>query len=300
MHRDLLNERLPKAALSRHIECFWRITFSGIAIPSSSLLPPQGTFDLIFTPTGVTFNHYTGDQIKNVALSPGVWLVGQQMRGYCWQGQKGEQLFGIRFKPFGLFPCRNIMPYELANGLVKLNEAHAINTNSINEVLTCLFASNATLFEQQCFAAESFVEKLFANCFDFPQSVRETSNNIMRRRGDIRLKELCGNFGISRVTIRNKYLQSIGILPKELCKIWRLNYFFLLKSFHPNARLTELSLMAGYYDQAHFTREFKSTFSQSPLKFFQLPHGQLENTAHQIASRFHGVYFPQHTSFKPV
>jgi len=78
---------------------------------------------------------------------------------------------------------------------------------------------------------------------------------------------LANDLNVSVRTLTNKFNQKIGLSPKELMKLSRIN-----KSLETNLtdtdRLTELSYKLGYYDQSHFIHEFKEAIQMSPLKYF--------------------------------
>jgi AraC-like DNA-binding protein len=54
----------------------------------------------------------------------------------------------------------------------------------------------------------------------------------------------------------------VGATPKQLASILRFRRAVALH--RPRTSLGELALEAGYYDQAHFTHEFRSITRSSP------------------------------------
>ena len=40
-------------------------------------------------------------------------------------------------------------------------------------------------------------------------------------------------------------------------------------AYRPGASLSQISLDAGYFDQSHFIRDFKSVTGESPIRFFK-------------------------------
>lgn len=298
MERLLFNEMLPCAALSSHIECYWQLVFNqGSCDEPLDCLPPQGTFDLIFTPESVILSQYDGQGYQQHCLTPGCWLIGQQTRSYRWNASAGSQLFGVRFKPFALFESKRIAPVELKNHLVELTWLCELVNCNIEPLLRGLdnsaYSTNMDNgFYHNAILAEQLMLQLFGDSLAKPLVIRPLSNVIMMSRGDILLRDLCRQFELSKVTLRHRFLTNIGLLPKELCKIWRLNYFLLLKQQQPDSSLTDLGIQAGYYDQAHLNKEFKAIFPSNPTQFFAQSTPLLNSSLGQINRRLRGGYAP--------
>jgi AraC-like DNA-binding protein len=45
----------------------------------------------------------------------------------------------------------------------------------------------------------------------------------------------------------------------------------VIDTYDPATNLTEAALTAGYFDQAHFIKDFRSFTGQSPQEFFKSP-----------------------------
>ncbi|MCW8997341.1 MAG: helix-turn-helix domain-containing protein, partial [Kangiellaceae bacterium] len=276
------------------VECYWQQTLENSEGGGAfNCLPPQGTFDLVFTSSEITFSYYDGKDYQHQKCAPGCYLLGQQTRSYYWSGVSKNRIFGIRLKPFALFPC-TVAPVELKNSLVNINDVSRINSASIEQLLLALNLGLGIYNQPHIFFAliEKIIVELFGDTISQSFSTREMSNTIMMQRGNIRLAKLCEEYEISKVTLRQKFLSSIGLLPKELCKVWRVNHFLLLKQLYSKCSLTELGLLAGYYDQAHLNREFKSFFKLSPARYFEHTQPQKLRAFEQINRRLNGHYAP--------
>ncbi len=281
-------EQLPPPWLSNHIEVFW---FQKLC--KKATFVPQGVFDLLLHQQPLTF---TSSNTSKSAIPAGLSLLGQQLHAYHIESILPQWLFGIRLKPFSFFQQKNISALEIKNSLVGCEHVFS-NSKEIDNAqyqLAQLNSTNDPLFMNQLIdSVLPWLKTQFLNNeFNFPVIQRAQTNLILNARGDIQVSEICSAFDISKVTLRKHFLSSLGILPKELSKIWRVNNFILYANSQ-STRLTDAALHAGFYDQAHLNREFKSIFNLSPKSYFQENQYCSHSTQHMtIHNRFIGSYDP--------
>lgn len=89
---------------------------------------------------------------------------------------------------------------------------------------------------------------------------------IHKSKGNIRIKELMEQLHISQSPLEKRFRQSVGASPKKFASIVRLKY--VIQQYNSANSLTELGYEAGFYDQAHFIKEFKTFTGDTPEKFF--------------------------------
>ncbi|HEY4108027.1 AraC family transcriptional regulator [Puia sp.] len=89
---------------------------------------------------------------------------------------------------------------------------------------------------------------------------------IHKHKGDIRIKDLARQLHISQSPLEKRFRQAVGATPKKFASIVRLKN--VLQRFDPQSSLTELGYEAGFYDQAHFIKEFKAFTGATPEDFF--------------------------------
>lgn len=90
---------------------------------------------------------------------------------------------------------------------------------------------------------------------------------IRESKGQIPIKKLCDNIHCSQSLIEKKFKKALGLSPKKFASLVRFNS--TIYNHFPNDTLTEKAYNAGYFDQAHFTRDFKSFTGFSPKAVFQ-------------------------------
>jgi AraC-like DNA-binding protein len=176
---------------------------------------------------------------------------------------------------------------ETATLLVEFNEGGA--TAFSDEPLHELFGLHVSLdnliprrkledIEEQLAEAKnnsqriSIVERfMLAELKEFrsDQLILDAVQKIKFANGDIRIKDLVTDLSVSPDPFEKRFRQTIGTSPKQFAKTVRLRN--LISSYSHTHNLTDAALVAGYFDQAHFIRDFKPFTGQTPGDFFKSP-----------------------------
>jgi AraC-like DNA-binding protein len=97
--------------------------------------------------------------------------------------------------------------------------------------------------------------------------VQHAVQQIKDVNGNIKIKSLAAELYISQDAFEKRFRRSVGTSPKQFSAIVRLRY--LLDHYSEAESLTDAAYKAGYFDQAHFIKDFKAFTGQTPQAFFQ-------------------------------
>jgi len=289
-------EQRPAAHLSSVVECYWMLSLSPQKTNElKDCLPPLGCFDILFISDGIGLR-LLGSHDDLQYVTAGSWLMGQQTACYQWRAKSQVCIFGIRLKPFGLFKTAAISPLELKNSIVKLSDISEFNTHKYHDEILLLIEGAtlnncAQLFKHLGYLADKWMMNVWRFMPEFSTSFRHQSNCILETRGHIKLESLYDKFSISKVSLIKNFVNECGLLPKELCKIWRMNHFLILQQ-KPYKTLADVALQAGYFDQSHLNKEFKANFKHTPKQFFSVDTPLLNSSLNNISQRLNGGYTP--------
>jgi methylphosphotriester-DNA--protein-cysteine methyltransferase len=115
----------------------------------------------------------------------------------------------------------------------------------------------------------------------------------MDRHGNLKISEILEEFSTSKVTLRKHFINKVGLTPKKVSQIWRMNRVLQLKEDYPSLNLTALCLDAGFYDQAHFIKDFRLSFGLAPKKLFSQNSNLIKIANLNISKRFSNQYDPR-------
>lgn len=97
--------------------------------------------------------------------------------------------------------------------------------------------------------------------------IHEAVRRIQEQQGVIKIHQLAASLHISLDPFEKRFRALVGSSPKHYANIIRLRT--LIDRYPAYPSLTEASLDAGYFDQAHFIRDFKRFTGQTPKAFFR-------------------------------
>ena len=151
---------------------------------------------------------------------------------------------------------------------------HEIFRESIS-LETFMLRSELLILEEQLYAADSdtkriaAIEKFLLSRIHFVEPdklVLAALALIHKSRGTIRITELMEQLHVSQSPLEKRFRQAVGTSPKKFTSIVRLKY--IIQEQAKSHSLTALSYELGFYDQAHFIKEFKNFTGENPGDFF--------------------------------
>jgi len=226
--------------------------------PSVERVFPDGCMELIFH-AGQPFSKLVGEVA--VEQSSAI-LVGQLTRALFLQPSKKISVIGIRFRPYGLAAFTNIPAYEITGAelttrqiwcregidleeRVKLAEIHT----AINLIQSFLLAHLHYKLPGH-FDIAGLTEHMNANC-------------------EAGVSYFAGHANLSERQFTRRFRDIIGISPKEYLKINRFNHVLKLLETGGNGNFSAIAQQCGYYDQAHFIKDFREYTGITPGSFMQ-------------------------------
>jgi len=93
--------------------------------------------------------------------------------------------------------------------------------------------------------------------------------NIRLNNGSDKIKDVANTLYISQDAFEKRFRKVTGASPKQFSSIIRMKS--LIDAGKQDQTLTELAYNSGYFDQAHFNKDFRLFTGQTPTDFFRSP-----------------------------
>ncbi|MDY8137205.1 AraC family transcriptional regulator [Aquimarina sp. 2201CG5-10] len=171
----------------------------------------------------------------------------------------GTKLIGIRFFAFGLFPFLQIEGKNIINTsfeFTKANEAFRYsNTDSNIDLIHKTYELLNTLFS----------EKSYKSIYQ----IRDFYNEFRWNDNVCSIEAYCKTIKTNYSTLNRNFTRIIGISPKKFERLIKFRKS-LCSLIFTSGNLTSVALESGYFDQAHFIREFKKFINHTPSDYQSL------------------------------
>lgn len=261
----LYQEYQPCLQLRPYIRCIWILESQSNAEsfnPTVERILPDGQMEIIFH-LGGRFRQLVQGKEERQDKS---FLYGQLHHFLDLIPVHDAKIIGIRFLPHGLFPFTSLSPKEFQQHQISLSDLFGPSGKELEERVN--EAKNTT---DALKIIEGFLLQHLAHSNSPDPLIVHISDLIINHQVTGDIQDILKSYKISHRHFQRKFLEITGTRSKTLARIARLQKAIGLAKHQPYTSLTELSLAAGYYDQAHFNRDFRQFAGMSPGHFFRNP-----------------------------
>ena len=195
----------------------------------------------------------------HVVLENGQARVAGVVRGRFSRILEGQgRVFGIKFRPGGFYPFVGWPVSRIANRVVPLREVFGRGCTSLSS------------HPDDDRTSEGAAEFLRSRRPVRDPAAEETSRIVERiaaERAITRVEDLVSGLGWSTRRLQRQFSRYVGIGPKWVIQRYRLHE--AVESIKAGAVVDwpQLALDLGYFDQAHFIRDFKALVGRPPAEY---------------------------------
>lgn len=101
-----------------------------------------------------------------------------------------------------------------------------------------------------------------------PDDIDLFYNMILESEFMVPLQEIMDSFRVSERTMQRKFHKRLGVSPKTLFRIVRINHLWE-KINNGKIDYQDLVFYGNYFDQTHFIKDFKAIIGETPDSFFK-------------------------------
>lgn len=250
----------PGSELSAFIKCFWTLESPKEKIPEKQRIVPDGCMEMIFH-HGDLYRQYLDN--KDSIIQPRCFVFGQITAPLEIEPTGETGIFAARFHPDGFLPFASIPLKNLENKAMALEILFGKEGLRLEKEV--LEAQNT---KQRIESAEKFLAERLTNPKAIDRIIEATVETMLNINGQLSIDELSQRMNINRRKLERKFASVIGLSPKQLSKIIRLQSTLKLLMKKEFGSLTELAYEGNYYDQAHFIKDFKEFTGLTPKEFY--------------------------------
>ncbi len=250
----------PNTDLSAFVKCYWSLDAPKEINPEKQRIVPDGCMEMIFH-YGDLYKQYLDD--GSYIIQPKSFVFGQITQPLDIEPTGETGIFAIRFHPEGFTPFTNISIAEMENRAVPLQELFSQDGLHLEKAIFNAFSN-----EERVKIIESFLLNRLITSETVDNIAKSCVELIVQLNGLLSVDELSEQIKINRRQLERKFSSTIGLSPKQLSKIIRLQTALKMLTNKQFSNLTSVAYESDYYDQAHFIKDFKEFTGMSPKKFY--------------------------------
>jgi AraC-like DNA-binding protein len=247
----------PSADLASFVKCYWTLEGQANNTTQKQRVLPDGCIELFFI-LGDDVRRFVSE--NEFVIQPRSMVLGQITEPYYIQPTGQVNCFAVRFYPYGFANFVQTPIVRLANTETPIellfgDEAAA----SISKQII-----NAANTPQRIELIEAFLLERINDSATRNRIVESTIEALLLANGSTAINMIVKNDLSKRRKLERLFTRQIGISPKQLGKVIRLQAVLKILLSRQSGDLIQIAYDHDYYDQAHFIKDFKELTGTSP------------------------------------
>jgi AraC-like DNA-binding protein len=250
--------RAPRAELADFVEKLWLVEAPAQPHARERILP-DGSMTLVVNLADDEVRTYAPDGA--CARLRGSSVHGAQDAPFMIDTAEQSQVVGVHFKPGGAYPFFGVGVGELRGRHVSLPELWGAAADSLrSELLEA--RSDAARFAA---IERALLRRVTAAPPRRHAGMLAALRALASQQPPERVATLADRLGVSARRLHSRFEDEVGLAPKRLARILRFQRALAaLGAPARAANLARVALDAGYFDHAHFVRDFRAFAGTSP------------------------------------
>ena len=255
--------RVPAPPLDRFIDDIYCLT--GVPRHRRMTVPPMPSAHLFINLGGPARLRDSDPSVPSAVLADG-WFMGVWTRRFLVEYPARVRLAGVHFKPWGISPFAGLPATELRDRWVPVDAVWPRSLDRIRNQAGDSASATETL--------RVLERELRSRLAQAPPRglglVRRAGGRLEASRGAVPVGALTDAAGVSGTHLAAQFKSHVGVTPKRVARIYRFAELIVSVDARRPVDWAELAHTAGYFDQAHFSREFKDFTGHTPTEYLAL------------------------------
>lgn len=250
----------PHPDLESLVSCYWTLEVPAENDSERQRIIPDGCIEMAFI-LGDDIKRYTSQD--EFILQSRAMVLGQTIEPFFIEPTGYVNTFAIRFYPYGFAnfvttPIKNLAnketPIELLFGE---NIAKELEQKIIH----------ATDSKQRIEIIENFLLEKLNDKTTIDNIVKQTVDALLSSNGTKSITTILKEDLSKRRQLERNFKKQIGVSPKQLGKVIRLQTALKMLLNKKTDNLTNIAYESEYFDQSHFIKDFKEFTGINPKEF---------------------------------
>lgn len=261
---DVFRGYTPPPPLSRFVELFWYYEGSSTA-SGKELILPTGTMQLIVRLGAPTMQVWDREHRLQVDNRSGTLINGVHSEPFIIDTSDQDALMGVHFHLGGAFPFLGMPASELKNINAGLDDLWGTGADELRSRL-CEAPSVSHKFEvMQRWLLDRVSAPLARH-----RSVERGLQVLDEPTAAASVAGIAADIGLSKRRFIEVFKQQVGLTPKLYARVRRFQSVIDTVGDRAEIVWPEVAVDCGYFDQAHFIRDFKQFCGLTPGNYLRV------------------------------
>lgn len=222
---------------------------------------PDGTVNIIFELTGNPKYIYDNETQKQKQAYSEVWFSGV-LKDYITISAHSEEMMVVVFKPGACYPLIHKSADTYTNNVVHAKEVFGASIMTLHTHLKSLETP-----EEKFAAIENWIPGQLLEDDFYTNIIQFAIESIKKESSQINISKLAEKTGYSQKQFISLFKKYVGITPKQFHRITRFNEILAAVENEEVISWARIANDCGYFDQAHFIKDFKSFSGLNPKQY---------------------------------
>lgn len=250
----------PHADLAALVNYYWTLEVPFDPSNEKQKIIPDGFIEMTFN-FGDPIRRYVSED--DFILHPNAMIMGQRTKSYYIEPEGDVDTFAICFYADGF---SNFVTTSIKTLADKETPIGVVFGEEIARELEQEMILGANT-EQRIEIIERFLLEKLNEQSTIDHIVKRTVDALIATKGSSSISNILKEDLSKRRQLERKFVNQIGISPKQLGKVIRLQSALKMLLNEEGESLTNIAHENDYYDQAHFIKDFREFTGLSPKEF---------------------------------
>ncbi|MCM3905323.1 MAG: helix-turn-helix domain-containing protein [Pyrinomonadaceae bacterium] len=253
--------RFPQPPLSQFVENMWLVQGFSADYTREKILP-DGAIELIFDLDPEPKRIFEDEVSAGFRTVKKAWISGERTRYIVIGAARNQSMVGVRFRPGGAYPFFRFPISELSEWVTELDLIWGSLVDEIRDQLQAIDSPDARLGR-----LESLLLRQVQRTLEPNRSITFAGHQLQHSPQFLAIRDLASMVGISQQHLISQFEKMVGLRPKSFARVCKFQKVVNRLEQQKQIEWSALALECGYYDQAHFIKEFQAFSGLNPSDY---------------------------------
>jgi AraC-like DNA-binding protein len=242
----------PPPALAPFVRCLWHLTGPAELTREPQPIVPDGCVEIVLNCADPFARVNGGTHLQPLAM-----LVGQLTGPVVVVPTGAVEVWGVRLHPWSAAACLEISLGELRESTIALDRV--LQSDHAGELHDGARDGGAQL--------AAALERWLGGRAPPDRGARAAVELITHEQTLPSVRSMGARLGRSTRWVQRTFRETVGLPPKMLSRIRRVQRAMRLATTHPARTWSSIAADVGYFDQSHLVRDFRDIVGVTPSAF---------------------------------